>query len=130
MSSSQDHFWDGSNFRNHIVQPCCFIDEEPDAQKVKGEEPDAQKVKAWSEPCLWKSQKAALRGTNTSIWGSPPSSMTYFKDVLLAAEGLGVVPVVDFRFFNCETFVYFSYNHDLKSVSSPLRDQWWGWAGL
>lgn len=25
----------GSNFRNHIVQSYCFIDEEPDAQKFE-----------------------------------------------------------------------------------------------
>lgn len=43
--------------------------------------------------------------------------------MFLAAEGLELVLVMDFRFFDSETFVYNGYDHDLKSVPSSLKDQ-------
>ena len=52
-------------------------------------------------------------------WGSPPTKV-YLKDVPLAPIGLGMVLVVDFRFFGSETFVYFSYSHGMKFGPFPL----------
>lgn len=53
-------------------------------------------------------------------WGSP--TKLSLKAAPLAAQGPGVVLLVDFRFFGSETFVYFGYSHDLKGGPSPLPD--------